>query len=47
MKKLLNWYFLSPLIMLIFLVIRIICIVKGVKNERFLIPGVSQYADKF
>ena len=38
---------LSPLIMLIFLVIRVICIAKGIKGERFLIPGVSQYADKF
>ncbi len=28
------------------LVIHIICIVKGVGGERFLIPGVSQYADK-
>ena len=29
------------------LVIHIMCIVKGVGGERFLIPGVSQYADKF
>ncbi|MEE8137817.1 MAG: hypothetical protein V3T81_02945 [Thermoanaerobaculia bacterium] len=28
------------------LVIHIICIVKGVGGERFLIPGISQYADK-
>lgn len=28
-------------------VIHIICIVKGVNGERFLIPGVSQYADRF
>ncbi len=28
-------------------VVHIICIVKGVNGERFLIPGVSQYAEKF
>ena len=27
--------------------LHIICIVKGVGGERFLIPGISQYADKF
>ncbi len=27
--------------------VHIICIVKGIKGERFLIPGVSQYADRF
>ncbi|MCP4201605.1 MAG: hypothetical protein GY769_06680 [bacterium] len=29
------------------IVVHIICIVKGVNGERFLIPGVSQYADRF
>jgi uncharacterized membrane protein len=29
------------------LVVHIICIVKGTKGERFLIPGISQYADRF
>lgn len=29
------------------IVIHIMCIVKGVNGERFLIPGVSQYADRF
>jgi uncharacterized membrane protein len=36
--------------MLLFLgviVVHIMCIVKGVGGERFLIPGISQYADKF
>lgn len=27
--------------------VHIICIVKGVNGERFLIPGISQYADRF
>ena len=29
------------------LLLHIICIIKGLKGERFLVPGVSQYADKF
>ncbi len=29
------------------IVVHIICIVKGINGERFLIPGVSQYADRF
>ena len=28
------------------LVVRILCIVKGVNGQRFLIPGISQYADR-
>ena len=28
------------------LVVHIICIVKGLKGERFIIPGISQYAEK-
>ncbi len=30
-----------------FLVIRILCIVKGVNGQRFRIPGLSDFADKF
>ncbi len=29
------------------LVVHIICIVKGINGERFLIPGISNYADRF
>jgi len=29
------------------LVVHVICIVKGVNGDRFLIPGLSQYADRF
>jgi uncharacterized membrane protein len=29
------------------LVVRVLCIVKGVNGQRFIIPGVSQYADRF
>jgi uncharacterized membrane protein len=38
---------LGPLIGLAFLVLRVLCILKGVKGERFIIPGVSQYVDRF
>ena len=33
--------------MLAVIVVHIICIVKGVNGERFMIPSISQYADKF
>ena len=29
------------------LVVHIICIVKGINGERFLIPGISEFANKF
>lgn len=29
------------------LVVHIICIVKGVNGQRFIIPGVSQYVERF
>ena len=29
------------------LVVHIICIVKGINGDRFLIPGLSDFADKF
>ena len=37
----------GPLLALVFVVIHIMCIVKGLNGERFLIPGISQFADKF
>jgi len=36
-----------PLVFVGFAVVRLLCIVKGLNGERFLVPGVSQYADKF
>lgn len=39
--------FLWPVIFLGLLILHIMCIVKGVNGERFLVPGVSQYADRF
>jgi len=38
---------LWPVLMLAILVVHILCIVKGLKGERFLIPGISEYADRF
>lgn len=29
------------------LVLHIVCIIKGVNGQRFLVPGVSQFADRF
>lgn len=38
--------FLHSAILVVFLVVRILCIVKGVSGERFVIPVISQYADR-
>jgi uncharacterized membrane protein len=38
---------LSPLIALLFLVVHIMCIVKGLNGQRFIIPALSEYASKF
>jgi uncharacterized membrane protein len=38
---------LGPLFSIGFLVVRILCIMKGVNGQRFIIPGVSQFADRF
>lgn len=36
-----------PLIFFGFLIIRIVAIAKGIKGERFVVPWLSQFADKF
>jgi uncharacterized membrane protein len=36
-----------PVAMIAVLVLHILCIVKGLKGERFLVPGISEFADKF
>lgn len=36
-----------PLIFVGFAVVRLICIIKGLNGQRFLLPGISQYADRF
>jgi Predicted membrane protein len=37
----------APLIGLGFLIVHIVAIVKGINGSRLIIPGISQYADKF
>lgn len=36
-----------PFLFLGQLVLHIMCIVKGINGQRLIIPGISQYADKF
>jgi uncharacterized membrane protein len=38
---------LWPVFMLVILVVHILCIVKGLNGQRFLIPGISEYTDRF
>ena len=38
---------LGPIVWVVFLVVQILCIVKGVNGQRFIIPGLSQFADRF
>lgn len=37
----------TPFVGLAYFVVTILCILKGVKGERFLIPGVSSLVDRF
>jgi uncharacterized membrane protein len=39
--------FFAPFVFLAFLVIRLMAIVKGLNGERFMVPVVSEYANKF
>lgn len=39
--------FVTPILGLVVMIVHIVCIVKGLNGERFLIPGLSQFADKF
>jgi len=36
-----------PLLWLLFIVVRVVAMVKGIQGQRLVIPGVSQYADRF
>jgi len=38
---------LVPLLMLAILIVHVLCIVKGLNGQRFLIPGISEFADRF
>jgi uncharacterized membrane protein len=37
----------APIIGLVFLIVHIIAIVKGINGSRLIIPGLSQYADRY
>ena len=37
---------LSPLVALVFLVVHIVAMVKGLNGQRLIIPGISEYANK-
>jgi uncharacterized membrane protein len=37
----------APFIALGFLILHIMAIVKGINGQRLIVPGISQYADKF
>lgn len=39
--------FLHMGVWVVTLVVRILCIVKGVNGQRFIIPGVSQFVERF
>ena len=39
--------FLSLFLWVAIVVLHIMCIVKGINGQRLIIPGVSQYADRF
>jgi uncharacterized membrane protein len=38
---------LIPIFMLAILIVHVLCIVKGINGQRFLIPGVSEFVDRF
>lgn len=38
---------MGPLVALAFLVVHVLCIVKGLNGQRFLVPYVSEYASRF
>ena len=37
----------APIIGLAFIILHIFAIIKGINGQRLIIPGISQYADKF
>jgi uncharacterized membrane protein len=40
-------FLFSPLLMLGELVLHVMCIVKGINGQRLIIPGISDFANKF
>jgi uncharacterized membrane protein len=38
---------LLPIVMLAILIVHVLCIVKGINGQRFLVPSISEFADRF
>ncbi len=38
---------LIPIFFIAVLIVHILCIVKGLNGQRFMIPGISEFADRF
>ncbi len=38
---------MGPVLALVFLIVHVVCIMKGVNGQRFIVPYVSEYANKF
>ena len=38
---------ITPLLVLAQMALHIMCMIKGINGQRLLIPGLSEYADKF
>jgi uncharacterized membrane protein len=38
---------LIPVLLLAILIVHVLCIVKGINGQRFLVPGISEFADRF
>ncbi len=41
------FWFLHPILYLVWLIVTVLAIAKAVQGQRFVIPGLSEYADKF
>ena len=41
------FWFLHPVLWLVWLIVAILAIAKAVQGQRLVIPGLSEYADKF
>jgi uncharacterized membrane protein len=37
----------SPLVVIAFIAVHVYAIIKGINGQRLIIPGLSQYADRF
>jgi len=37
----------GPIIFLVIVIVHVIAIIKGINGQRLIIPGISQYADRF